>query len=108
MNFLPYRSELLPITKCKIIFFLYIYRSLVIGVAIEKNLSVSTLSIDCNMVSIKFCLIFLFFSNIFIAPATGILPPNAQDFELDNIPSVRDEFPSLIGKLKTIGMVFYK
>ncbi len=49
------------------------------------------------MVLIHFLLVFLFFSNILIVPTIGIWPTDS---------SARYEFPSLIGKLKTIGMVF--
>jgi hypothetical protein len=57
------------------------------------------------MVSISFSLLLVFVANFFIEPTACGLPAYLQNRELDDITSLRYEFPSIIGKIRAIGML---
>lgn len=52
------------------------------------------------MPSIVYCLLVLFFTNILFEPTTCALPEYLQSIELDDITSLWDKFPSIIGQIK--------
>jgi hypothetical protein len=57
------------------------------------------------MPSIGFSLIFIFFTHILIEPTTCAWSTNLQNLELDDITSLWDKLPSVIGKIKEAGML---
>jgi hypothetical protein len=57
------------------------------------------------MPSIIFSLAFLFLTNLLIEPTTCALPSYLQNLELDDLTSLWDKFPALIGKIKEAGML---
>jgi hypothetical protein len=83
-----------------------------IDLTTNKHLSVFSHSINYwslpalgeHMVSLSFSIIFLVLTNILIEPVTCVLPTHLQDFELIDVSSLRREFPSIIGKIRFIGM----
>ena len=57
------------------------------------------------MPSIAYKLIFLFLTDLLIQPTTCALPDYIQNLELDDITSLWDKVPSIIGKVKDASML---
>lgn len=57
------------------------------------------------MASIIYCVLFLFFTNIFVDQAKCELPAYIQNLQLDDITSLIDKFPAILVKIKEAGML---